>query len=244
VSYVDAVDCRGCPPSPFRTHQFARLFFLSGAVDRFNDPEVVRRFEHVAVERKLEGWDIEAGSFEGWQWSELTAVDPARGGARPAELDALRLIAVLLGHWDNKSSNQRLLCRSREADDPRDCSSPLLMLQDLGSTFGPRKLNQRRWAETPVWADADQCRISMRNLPYDGATFVDADISEEGRVILANRLRALPPSELDRLFAGAGFPGTDGDDSISASSEWAQILAGKIAQIADRPPCPRRERSP
>lgn len=244
VSYVDAVDCRGCPPTPFRTHQVARLFFLSRAVDHLRDTNVVRRFEHVAVERKLEGWEIEGADFEGWQWSELAAVDPAKGGASRADLDALRLVAVLLGHWDNKSSNQRLLCRGPEADDARRCEAPFLMLQDLGSTFGPRKLNQSRWAQSPVWADAGQCHVSMRHLPYDGATFVDAVISEEGRVVLANRLRALPASEFERLFAGAGFPDADGDESPSAATEWARILAAKIAQIADRPPCPRRERSP
>ena len=244
VSYVDAVDCRGCPPTPFRTQQFARLFFLSRAVDHLSDPEVVRRFEHVAVERKLEGEEVEAGDFEGWQWSELTAVDPARGGASRADLDALRLMAVLLGHWDNKSSNQRLVCRGREAADPTRCEVPVLMLQDLGSTFGPRKLNQRGWAQYPVWADAEQCRVSMRDLPYDGATFVDADITEEGRVVLAKRLRSLPASEFEQLFAAAGFPDANGDDSSSAPVEWARILADKIAQIADRPPCPRRERSP
>jgi hypothetical protein len=46
-------------------------------------------------------------------------VDPAKGGATRAELDALRLTAILLGHWDNKASNQRLVARKgRAGDDP------------------------------------------------------------------------------------------------------------------------------
>jgi hypothetical protein len=45
----------------------------------------------------------------------LPLVDPAKGGATRAELDALRLTAILLGHWDNKASNQRLVCEEGPA---------------------------------------------------------------------------------------------------------------------------------
>ena len=40
------------------------------------------------------------------------SVDPSKGGAPRAHVDALRLLAVFLAHWDNKAENQRLVCLS------------------------------------------------------------------------------------------------------------------------------------
>jgi hypothetical protein len=93
-------------------------------------------FVNVAVERKLKGDGVEAGGEKGWAFYELAKIDPARGGASRAEVDALRLMAVFLNHWDNKGPNQRLVC---EGDQPAPCAHPLAMMQDVGSDFGPRK---------------------------------------------------------------------------------------------------------
>ena len=109
------------------------------------------------------------------------------------------------------------------------------MLQDLGSTFGPRKLNRKQWGATPVWADAASCTISMRSMPYDGATFVDAVISEAGRQRLADRLARLSRRQMESLFDGAAFP----DDDRGGAGDWAAILEEKTRQIVERAPCPR-----
>jgi hypothetical protein len=245
VSFVRELQCRGCPPAPYRTRQVAELFFLSRLVDWFADSDAFRTYRDVAVERKFEGDGIEAAGFKGWQWAELDLVKPERGGAGRGELDALRLMAVVLGHWDNKSSNQRLVCLDTGDDSSagqQACAKPLLMLQDLGSTFGPRKLNQERWSRAPVFIDAERCVVSMRDMPYDGATFVDATISEAGRSLLARRLRSLSDAQIQALFLGAAFPDPDGDASQREQptdvSDWVRTLKDKIAQVAERAPCP------
>jgi hypothetical protein len=116
------------------------------------------------------------------------------------------------------------------------------MLQDLGSTFGPRKLNHEAWSRLPVFVDADRCVVSMRDLPYNGATFVDAPISEEGRLIVARRLRALSGEQIRDLFEGAAFPDPENEagdrDGIPDVNEWVWTLEDKIEQISARPPCP------
>ena len=66
--------------------------------------------------------------------SPVHTIDPSRGGATRDEVDALRLMAVFLHHWDNKSSNQRLTCVGPTTP---DCAHPLAMIQDVGSEFGP-----------------------------------------------------------------------------------------------------------
>ena len=73
-----------------------------------------RDFKKVSVERNFDGEAIEVGSERGWAFYELDKIDPARGGATRDEVDALRLMAIFLHHWDNKSSNQRLTCPDAE----------------------------------------------------------------------------------------------------------------------------------
>ena len=65
-----------------------------------------RRGDRAAAGRQ----GIEAFEDQGWAWFELDRIDAARGGAPEPKIDALRLLAVLLAHWDNKGANQRLIC--------------------------------------------------------------------------------------------------------------------------------------
>ena len=58
----------------------------------------------------------------GWAWYELESIDGSVG-ATHAELDALRLAAIVLAHWDNKAANQRLVCLSQD-DVTTPCSQP------------------------------------------------------------------------------------------------------------------------
>lgn len=244
VSLVTDVECIGCPPHPYRTRQLAEMLFLSGVLDRSLNFSESRRYTHVAVERKFDAEPIEAGDVKGWQWSDLDLVDEAQGGAPRAELDALRLVAVLLAHWDNKPSNQRLVCLDpgREddgGDDSTECRQPLLMLQDLGATFGPKKLDHANWSQTPVWESDGTCVATMASLPYNGATFRPVAISEDGRRLLAGRLARLSEDEMHALFRKAGFPDADtGTPRAVDVSPWVRTLQEKIAAIANHAPCP------
>ena len=180
---IPRVRCYGCVRAPYYTmkvldfvHARERLV-RSVPEDRYTD------FEWAAVERRLDGAEIEAGDQDGWAWYELDDVDPSRGANR-AERDALRLFAVLLAHWDNKASNQRLMCASPSAPDGAPCARPFAYIHDLGATFGPNKVELDRWSKAPIWADRERCTVSMRQFPYGGATFADAQISEAGRRLI------------------------------------------------------------
>ena len=137
---VKRVRCDGCPADPFPQLECANdvpakarpieTCFPSLDFSRFQE------FDDAVIERPLKGRRIEAADLRGWSWEELKFVDAVVGGATRAELDALRLLAIFLGHWDNKATNQRLLCRDENAYD-EGCARPLAMVQDLGATFGP-----------------------------------------------------------------------------------------------------------
>ena len=202
VSRVDVVRCHGCPIQPFHTRALLEMLNLDGYVDKRIDYSSSRDFKKVSVERNLDGEAIEAGNERGWAFYELDTINPSRGGATRAEIDALRLMAIFLHHWDNKSSNQRLTCAGA---DTADCKHPLAMIQDVGSEFGPKKVDIGNWRAKPVWHDSAKCIVSMKGMPYNGGTFEDVAISEGGRRLLGERLRQLSANQIETLFTAAGL---------------------------------------
>lgn len=217
------VRCYGCPRWPYQSRQIAERLHFTNLLERHLDYDRYVDFESVSIERR-DGQlrSLEFGPEEGWAFYELSKIDPALGGASREEIDALRLIAIFLAHWDNKITNQRLACES-------DCEHPLAMLQDLGSTFGPKKVALGTWRDAPIWAHAATCTVSMKDMPYGGGTFADVRISEGGRRLLADRLRRLDRDRIRTLFNDARF------DHVDA---WVSAFTRRVGQIADRPPCP------
>lgn len=241
VAFVERLRCHGCPPSPFRLRQILDQFYASSLVDTIADPAGYRDYAWVTVERKLPGESVEVGDAEGWGWFDLHHVKPDRGGASRADLDALRLIALFMVHWDNKEANQRLTC----LDEPEPargrlpaCSSPLIMLQDVGATFGPTKVKFDAWRDTPIWKDAASCAVSMETMPYDGGTFLPVTISEAGRRTLASRITQLTEPQVRDLFTSARFEHSSRLNSHVDVADWVAVFQDKVREIAARPPCP------
>ncbi len=118
---VPAVRCVGCPAFPFqalRCHARTPLgdACFAGALDSTDSVD----FAPAVIEHRANGRSIETPTSRGWSWYELDRIDPTRGGSPRTHVDALRLLAVVLAHWDNKAENQRLACggtwrRVREA---------------------------------------------------------------------------------------------------------------------------------
>lgn len=248
MSIVRRLRCYGCPRSPYRSRQVAEWFFVAGLLDRFLDYGEYVDFANAAVERKFAARAFEVDAHEGWGFYELAAVDSSRGGASRAEIDALRLIAVFLAHWDNKAPNQRLICLGdRGADSAEPCEKPLLMLQDLGATFGPKKVDYLGWKHAPIWRDAQGCTATMSALPYRGATFADVEISEAGRQLAAAKLGALDAAALTNLFLSSNFPDAEtGRVGTANVQPWVGVYQEKLAAITNRScaPSPNRQSPP
>jgi hypothetical protein len=236
---VRRVRCSGCPRYPFLAMRCfdrtgARWPCFAGGLDY----DAVREFDHVTIERRMPGRTIEAFDGQGWAWFELDRIDPRKGGSPRAELDALRLMAVLIAHWDNKPANQRLVCLPGGDRPDGTCAEPLAIIHDLGGTFGPRKLELSNWRRLPVWADARECRVSMRRMPFGGSTFGDHLISEEGRQFLLGLLEQLSAVQLESLFAASRMTEFDAPAAGSGNpSNWAAAFVEKIRQIREAGPC-------
>lgn len=240
MEIVRRVHCAGCPALPFQSMKCMavldnELVCFFGGIDFSH----IRTFDAVVLERQMEGRKIEAVEDRGWAWHELDRIEPARGGASRADVDAFRLLAVLLAHWDNKGANQRLMCPPGADQPDGGCAAPRATISDAGASFGPTRVDLHNWRNTPMWADQAECSVSMKTLPWHGATFPDARISEAGRVKFLGLVEQLKDGQLRDLFSSSRVTAFD---QISGSArdpgEWASAFRDKVAQIRQGGPCP------
>jgi hypothetical protein len=225
---VRSVGCSGCPRYPFPALRCYRRLHLEWACMPFRNDSAVRSFSPVVVELRHPGIRIESFPDEGWAWYELDQID-SRVGAPRAHVDALRLMAVFLAHWDNKAANQRLVCEAGATREDGTCARPVALVQDLGGSFGPFKSDLARWPTAPMWSDARACMVTMEGMPFKGGTFPSRRISESGRRMAADLLSQLSRGQVRGLFAAAGFRDVDG---------WVRAFESRVGRVRDAGPCP------
>jgi hypothetical protein len=223
--YPVHVVCEGCPQK-----KMAREGTVQG------DAVV---FDIATIEKKFPGRDVDARNAPiGWEWPEIDFVDPSVGGASRDERDALKLLAVLLQHTDNKGEQQRLVCLDPKGSDESDdtCADPFMMIHDLGQTFGSANLfnrsalssvNYERWASTPIWRDAAKCVGDLA--PSERGTLPDPVISEGGRKFLADLLVQLTDDQIRDLFTVARF--ADKPHGGAPVEDWVSVFNRKRDEI-------------
>jgi hypothetical protein len=236
---VARVRCAGCTMFPFHSLKcLAETGLEKACFPGGIDYSSKAAFDAVSVERRLEGRRLESTPDQGWAWYEIDQIDEAAGGSPRAHVDAVKLVAVLLAHWDNKAENQRLLCPPGADLPDGGCSKSIAILQDLGASFGPAKLDLHNWRSTPIWADARNCRVSMEGMPWGGGTFPEQFISEAGRLFLLSLLEQLSAAQLRDLFAGARVESSEGVTAEGRQpSAWAAAFLDKVRQIREAGPC-------
>jgi hypothetical protein len=224
--YPVTVLCRGCSADPFRNPQKTKA---------------ETRFEPAAIERTLPGDAMEFATDSGWSWIDLDSVDPALGGAPLAHRDALKLLAVFIQHTDTKPAQQRLVCVDKamgEKDIDTECEHPLMMLNDIGRTFGkanmfnrdqPGSVNLKAWADQKVWKDERGC---VGNLPKSmTGTLENPRISEGGRKFLADLLNKLTDQQIRDLFEVSRFTRRDKTSTVDG---WVSAFNQKRTEVSNR----------
>ena len=231
--YPVRVRCHGCPKDPGESTVMAAL---------------VVEFDPAAIERKLPGRAMETKTDSGWTWSELEDIGPGAAPGARAQRDALKLLAAFVQHTDSKAANQRLLCPKGEELGRTGCRRPVLMVSDLGLTFGHAGLLNKNqdsvslatWTQMPVWKDRDQCVARLKG-SFTGS-FSNPTIHEAGRAFLAGLLVQLTDAQLRDLFETARVKRRSSDPSSDPAKEgppasvdqWVQAFKLKRAQIADQ----------
>ena len=223
--YPVRVLCDGCPPGAETTREKGKTAIV---------------FDPASIERKLKGRIIETQPESGWAWPELDKVDEAAGGAPRAQRDALRLLAVFIQHTDNKSAQQRLVCVDEKNEDLEVCVHPVMMVNDLGQTFGRSNLfnrdavgsvNLEQWSKAHVWSDAKLCIGDLP--PSQTGSLENPRISEAGRKFLSDLLMQLSDAQLRDLFDVARFGQRKGGASRPATvDEWVDAFKKKRGEIA------------
>ncbi len=224
--YPVRIMCHGCPSDMAGVRQ------VDGAL--LVDP--------ATIERKYPAHELVEG---GWSWDELDEVSEEDGGAPRAQRDALKLLAAFMQHTDSKPEQQRLAC----LDVPRHegaCERPLMMINDVGRTFGratltnanyPSSMNLRNWSRTPVWKDTRGCVARLRK-SFTG-TLDDPVISEAGRAFLSDLLTQLSDKQLLDLFEVSRVrvrprSPEHGRSGFPEPQEWVNVFKQKRAEIAER----------
>jgi hypothetical protein len=239
VTLVERLRCHGCPNEPFVTTKVVGATRTQPLFERVVDDDSYEEFEWAGIEQKFAARPIESESQKGWAFFELDSVDPSKGGAPRAHVDALRLLAVFLAHWDNKADNQRLVCLSESWPEGTHCPEPFLLLQDLGSTFGPNRVDLDAWMSSKIWQDRKACMLSMEELPYGGGTFGPTRVSERGRRFLVKLLEQLSDAQLTDLFTGARFDKPRNALKGSAPiADWVRAFQARVQTISEGLPCP------
>ena len=184
-NYPVRVKCRGCPPA---------------LVDS----------DFGTIERLHSGQDIQTRTVYGWSWEELDEIEPGNQASERDARNALKLLAVFVQHTDSKPEQQRLLCPNDGS--PKACPDPLLMVHDLGQTFGHANIfnrdssgsvNLHNWAKSPIWKDPAHCVAGLAQ--SQTGTLGNPVISEGGRRFLADLLMQLTDKQIHDLFDVARF---------------------------------------
>jgi hypothetical protein len=232
--YPARVICRGCSDDPWTQR-------------KAEDGEHV--FDLAAIERKPSGHEVETkGGDSSWSWKELSIVDDAAGGATDAQIDALKLLAVMIQHTDTKPEQQRLLCLPGGLAADGRCEKPALALHDVGLTFGHANVwndskrgsvNFTEWSRTPVWRDRQACIAHMSK--SQTGTLGDPPIGEAGRAFLAGLLQQLTDAQLRDLFTVSRVDRRHVDESTPPASveNWVSAFKQKREEIVSAR-CPER----
>ncbi|MEO8256246.1 MAG: hypothetical protein ABI868_02770 [Acidobacteriota bacterium] len=230
--YPVRVTCIGCPSDP---------------ANRRDDRRDRVVFDPAAIERKVPGQTIETTPDSGWSWPDLDLIDEASGGAPRAHRDALKLLAVMLQHTDSKPAQQRLICVSDQSEDASEpCLRPVMMVSDLGLTFGHANVfnrngiasaNLAEWAAADIWLDPARCIGSLAR-SHTG-TLDNPSIKEAGRKFLADLLVQLSDAQLRDLFEVSRFPERlQGGKGGSEVRDWVAAFKNKRDRIVNHS-CPR-----
>jgi hypothetical protein len=243
--------CEGCPEKdPFHPSDDER--------------RLERLFRDTVLEPDFPGQEIGVYHDQGWAWSELDLIDETAGGSSKAQVDALKLLAVFLQHNDSKQSQQRLACfagdlHRRLAD--FECVRPVMMIQDLGATFGgggpevtaASAMSLADWKKQPIWNHEKEMKLATDNPQIavcvgklTGANFAASDglfdpvISEAGRSFLAKLLSELSDRQIGDLFRAARIDKTgemieeQGQKRPVNAGDWVAVFKTKRQEIINR----------
>jgi hypothetical protein len=256
------VVCEGCPEHPWDYVNYKKKVSGEGnTIEELPHDAMVGtyRFAQAAIEDPIDAATIEEEDKQGWDWKVLDEIDPKRGGATRAEVDALKLVNAFLQNADNKAAQNTLACPhnaiSKDKSGATTCKRPILFVDDVGSVFGEGgfttggsgRIDFEGWKSREVWKDAKECRARLSAIggPFRKSTLNDPVIGEKGRQLLAAQMSRLSDKQIADLFRVARVEslglernaGAAGDQPVTIS-DWVELFKAKRKEITEHPGCP------
>jgi hypothetical protein len=240
--YPVRVTCLNCPEDPW-----AEIGnFPNDTPETAKTPRATRRFHYAAIEIKhgpkveefvkmKDGKEI-TKQDQGWSWEE---VEKLRGGHKDVEWDVLRLLAAFMAHVDNKAENQRLECEPEGIGKDGKCSKPLLVVQDVGESFGglggflglsDQAVNISKWS-VPFWKDQSTCqaRLDIGFHKLAGASLSDPIVTDEARDRLATRMNKLTQAQIETIFKASRIEERKDHKSVT---DWFNAFDAKRRELS------------
>ncbi|MCI5165276.1 MAG: hypothetical protein D3903_04115 [Candidatus Electrothrix sp. GM3_4] len=264
ATYPVRINCANCPEKPW---DYLLGFFAKDKQDQggnissrqkryireLSQPRVQNLIiDNAVIEIKAPYDEIEMTPHQGWSWKEFKSLLTEQNSYR-VQHEALALLAAFIQHADNKPEQQRLVCLDDDRKKGEQCSNTMIMIQDLGFSFGHGYIEGQRSTSTaslngfvkaPIWSDKDNCITKINYYKWTGED-ADVQISEAGRKFLSDLLQQLTDDDLVNLFVPARlylkpeFINIAGQERPVTIMDWTKAFKDKITEISSHS-CPVR----
>ena len=162
-----------------------------------------------------------------------TLANLLKSGAPRAEIDAFKLWLAFIDHGDTKTDNHKLAClKSSKNGDVRTCEpgEAIFYVSDMGSTFGYSTASEKK-ARLESWKGKDPIKVSGGHCTSTAKSIGDANVSEEGRQLLAQQLQKLLDAEKSQQTITRVFKASRNAERDRPAEEWAAEFTRKANTI-------------
>jgi hypothetical protein len=156
-------------------------------------------------------------------------------GARRAEIDAFKLWLAFIDHGDTKTDNHKYACLdSQRNGNARICKpdQAVFYVSDMGSTFGFSSASEKK-ATLESWRKREPIKVSGGNCTTTAKSIGDANVSEEGRQLLATQLQRLLDAEQQNGTITKVFRASRNAERDQPAEQWAAEFVRKAKMIID-----------
>ena len=244
--YPVKVKCRNCPERPW---EYIKAFY-SNKTNELKKPRVQElEIDNAIIEFKFPYDKIEITKSQGWSWSEFKTLSK-ENKELAIQKESLALLASFIQHADNKAEQQRLVCMDKDRKKNEPCEKPMLMIQDLGFSFGQGHVENEKTKGTaslegfknaPIWSNQEQC-ITKVNYYYTGEA-IEIKVSEKARQFLVEKLEKLTDNDLIHLFVAARLDLRKDEKNNSLSEEdikqnaiildWVNAFKERVKKLSE-----------
>ncbi|MDX6614116.1 MAG: hypothetical protein QOD75_3302 [Blastocatellia bacterium] len=159
-----------------------------------------------------------------------------KGGTPRAEIDAFKLWLGFIDHGDTKADNHKYACldSKKNPDGTRICKpgQAVYYVSDMGSTFGYSSASEGK-ARLAKWKEREPIKVSGGKCSATAKSVGDANVSEEGRLLLANGLQRLLDGESSNGLITKVFQASRNAERDQPAEAWTAEFQRKAKLIID-----------